>query len=194
MTNPIAAWHADHVNFTRLFDLLEEQLATFHEGGQPDYALMLDVVQYLRHYPDRFHHPREDVAFGRLVEREAALQLPLARRVQEHRVIALAGDKLLGLLQAAVDGVVIERSTVEAAAATYLVYYRHHVAAEEREILPRAAELLTPSDWAAVAAAPASADPLFGKEFEARYRELRRQIALEAPTAATRHRSIGEGA
>ena len=61
------------------------------------------------------------------------------------------------------------------------MYYRHHLAAEEEHVVPRAGEVLTPEDWAAVAAAaPASPDPLFGDDSEARYRELRRQIALEA--------------
>ena len=183
MAEPIAAWHADHVNFVRLLDLLEQQLAAFHAGEQPDYALMLDIVSYLRHYPDRSHHPREDVAFARLVARDPGMQLPLARRLQEHRVIAAAGEELLNLLHDVVEGALIERHTLEAAAATYLVYYRHHLAAEEHEVIPRAAQLLTPGDWAAVAAAPVSADPLFGADCEARYRELRRQIALEARDA-----------
>lgn len=181
MTDPIAAWHADHVRFARLLDIVERELAAFHIGEQPDYALLLDVVHYLRHFPDRFHHPREDVAFARLVERDPSLSLPVIRRLQEHRVIAAAGDELLAAIQAVVDGALIERSAVEAAAATYLVYYRHHLAAEEEHVLPRAAQLFTPADWAAVAAAaPPGPDPLFGAESEARYRELRRQIALEA--------------
>lgn len=180
MAKPISTWHADHVNFARLLDVLERQLIAFHAGKPVDYALLLAIVYYLRHYPDRVHHPREDVAFARLVEHDAALQLPVARRLQEHRVIAAAGEELLKLLQGAVDGAFIERSAIEAAAATYLVYYRHHLAAEEREVIPRAAQLLTPGDWAAVAAAaPGGSDPLFGQDFEARYRELRRQIALE---------------
>ena len=181
MAEPIAAWHADHVNFARLLNLLERQLIAFHAGAEPDYALMLDIVHYLRHYPDRFHHPREDVAFARLVEREVAMKLPIARRLQEHRVIAEAGEEFLRLLQGVVDGALIARSAVETAAATYLVYYRDHLAAEELEVIPRAAQLFTSSDWAAVAAAaPGGFDPLFGEAFEARYRELRRQIALEA--------------
>jgi hypothetical protein len=41
--------------------------------------------------------------------------------------------------------------------------------------------VLTSEDWAAVAAAaPPGADPLFGDDADARYHELRRQIALEA--------------
>jgi hemerythrin-like domain-containing protein len=183
MTQPLAAWRFDHANFARLLDLLDAQLAAFHVGERPDYALLLDLVHYLRHYPDRSHHPREDIAFTRLVERDPSMQLPVARRLQEHRVIAAAGETLLALLQGVVEGAVIERAAVEAVAATYLVYYRHHVAAEEREVIPRAAELLTPADWAAVAAAPAAPDPLFGDDFEDRYRELRAQIAAEAQDA-----------
>ena len=184
MAESLAAWRADHANFARLLDLLERQLARFHVGEQPDYTLLVDLVSYLRHYPDRVHHPREDVVFARLVEREPALELPLARLLQEHRVIAEAGANLLRLLEDVVEDAIMSRAAVEAAAAMYLVYYRHHLAAEEREIIPRAVQLLTPADWATVAAVPAEPDPLFGADFEQRYRELRRRIALEAHDAA----------
>jgi hemerythrin-like domain-containing protein len=62
-----------------------------------------------------------------------------------------------------IDGSVLSRADVEAAAAIYLTYYRHHLATEDREILPRAARLLTAQEWRRVGeAAPAAADPLFG--------------------------------
>jgi hemerythrin-like domain-containing protein len=142
---------------------------------------MVDILDYLRHYPDRVHHPREDAAFALLVARDPGLELPIARRLQEHRVIAAAGASLLGLLRQVVDEAFVARSAVEAAAATYLVYYRHHLAAEEREVIPRAAELLAPADWEVVAAAaPAGADPLFGADSAEGYRELRRTIARES--------------
>jgi len=47
---------------------------------------------------------------------------------------------------------------------------------EERQVLPRAAELLTATDWAAVAAIPTEPDPLFGPNSDPRYGELRREI------------------
>lgn len=179
MNDPIAAWHADHVNFGQLLGLLEKQVAVLHGGERPDYELMLDIMSYLRHYPDRFHHPREDAAFARLVAREAGLRPQVERLTQEHRVLATAGDALLARLNEAIDGQVVTREAIEAAAATYLVYYRAHLAAEERDIVPRAAALLTRADWDAItAAAPPGRDPLFGDEAEERYRALRRQIAL----------------
>ena len=72
MAEPLAAWHAEHVNFARLLDLLETQVAAFHRGERPNYHLMGDIVSYLRSFADCIHHPREDAAFARLAEREPA--------------------------------------------------------------------------------------------------------------------------
>jgi hemerythrin-like domain-containing protein len=181
MSDTIAMWHAEHKHFARLLDLLERQVAAFHVDDGPNYELMLDIVSYLRFFPDRFHHPREDVAFERLARLDPALRPTIDRLLQEHRVIAAAGTDLYAYLQQVVDDVMIERARIEAAAATYLVYYRRHLALEDRDIVPRAEELLTPQDWEAVVAAiPGGTDPLFGEDCDQRYRELRRQIALAA--------------
>ncbi len=181
MSELIDHWHAEHRHFTRLLDLLERQVAAFHADNQPNFELMHDVVSYLRFYPDRYHHPREDVAFARLAQRDPKIKPMVDNLTQEHRVIAAAGSELLRYLEQVVDDVVVERAKVEAAAATYLVYYRRHLALEDRDIVPRAEQLLTPQDWAAVMAAiPHGPDPRFGEDADARYRELRRQIALES--------------
>lgn len=185
MVDPIAVWHAEHLRFARLLDFLEQQVAIFHDGQDPDYELMRDVVYYLHHYADRYHHPREDVAFACLARREPEMRLEINRLLQEHRVMAAAGETLLKHLEDILKDTVIERATVEAAAATYLVYYRHHLNAEEREILPRAAQLLRPEDWAIVATAVAPApDPLFGEDAGERYRELRRRVKASAENTA----------
>ena len=177
MAEPVAVWHAEHVRFASLLDYIEQQMDAFHAGRDPDFELLRDVVYYLHHYADRYHHPRENVAFARLVARDPWIGLVIGRILQEHRVLENAGESLLKLLDDILEDVVIPRETVEVAAATYLVYYRHHLAAEEAEILPRAARTLTPEDWKAVAAAvPAVADPLFGDDVAERYRELRRRL------------------
>jgi len=181
MTDPIAAWHAEHVYFKRLLDLLHKQVDVFSTGQRPNYELMLDILHYLRHYTDQFHHPREDVAFARLARHCPDMKLTLDRLTQEHRVIARAGTTLLKYLEEATAEAVIPLAEIEVAAATYLVYYGNHIAREEEDVLSRAAQVLTADDWEAVrAAVPVGHDPLFGDHPEERYREVRRQIALEA--------------
>jgi len=181
MTGPVAHWHTEHVYFRRLLELLHRELDAFHRGERPSYELMLDIVAYLRDYCDRFHHPREDVAFARLAERVPELRLDLARLAQEHRIIARAGEKLRAQLEAALDGAMVARAEVEVAAATYLVYYGNHIAKEDELVLTRAAQALTDADWQAVRAAVSDEpDPLFGEHPQERYRELRRRIAAAA--------------
>jgi len=185
MNEAIAHWHFEHTNFSRLLDALQGELDAFHEGKQPNYDLMVDIVTYLRHFPDLHHHPREDAAFARLAEREPGMELALERLRQEHRVIAAAGEELLKTLNEVTSGALIARAVVESIAAMYLVYYRHHIAEEEKEVLPRAAKLLSGADWNAVqGAVPAGRDPLFGDKGESGYRELRRHIAQESRDSA----------
>ena len=181
MTDPIAAWHAEHVYFGQLLELLRRQLDVFHRGARPNYELMLDVISYLRDYSDQYHHPREDQAFERLARRCPDMEPALSRLYQEHRVIAHAGESLRQQINSILAGTIVPRAAVEVALATYLVYYGNHIAKEEEDVLPRAAKELAPVDWKAVKdAAPAGRDPVFGDKPEERYKELRRQIALEA--------------
>jgi hemerythrin-like domain-containing protein len=177
-SSPADAWHAEHAYFGKLLRLLQREVDVFHTGERPNYELMLDVISYLREFGDRFHHPREDVAFARLKLRCPELELPLARLRQEHAVIARAGETLGELLRAIVDGTLVSRAEVEMAAAMYLVYYGNHIAKEEEDRVGRAAEQLSAADWEAVRAAiPSQGDPLFGAAPEERYRALRHLIA-----------------
>src|SRR5450631_4339814 len=87
MSDPVKLWHGEHMRFAWLLDFLQQQMNAFHAGRHPNYELMRDAVYYLQHYAGRFHHPREDVAFARLAERDPDARLAISRLLQEHRVI-----------------------------------------------------------------------------------------------------------
>ena len=158
---PIAAWHTEHVCFKQLLYRLQREVDVFHTGERPNYDLMRDIVTYLRDYGDRFHHPREDVAYERLAKRCPDMKLALARLEQDHRVIAQAGETLVRQIDAILGGAIVSRVELEVTAATYLVYYGNHIAKEEEDILTRAALHLTDEDWKAIkATAPGGADVL----------------------------------
>jgi len=180
MTRQVSLWRSEHANFRRLLSMLERELAAFERGAEPDRGLMADLVSYLHQHAEHAHHPQEEAAFELLVARDPSLAIPLGRLRQEHRVLAASGAELLDRLGELESDVVVSREPVESAAATFLVYSRHHLAVEERDFLPRAEALLTPEDWAAVFAAAGSApDPLFGDPPGQRFADLRRRIDRE---------------
>jgi hemerythrin-like domain-containing protein len=180
MLDPIRAWHEEHVYFQRLLRLLQEEVDVFASGDEPNYQLMLDIISYLREWGDAFHHPREDEAFRRIVKKRPERELAIARLVQEHRVVARAGEQLEKMLEEVEAGAIIPRAQVEVAAATYLVYFGNHIAKEEEDILPLAAQLLTEADWAAVKAATPGYPPEAGTDPLERFRDLRHRIEMEA--------------
>ena len=181
MTNPVSQWRVEHAYFRRLLALLRRELDVFHEAERPDYALIHDILSYLGDYADSFHHPREDVAFERLVRHCPDLRLTLARLRQDHRVISGIGTELLAQVELILEGAIVPRARIEAQIATYLAYYGSHIACEEDVILERAGEVLTAQDWSAViAAVPPVGDPVFGPDPASRFRNLRHQIAVEA--------------
>jgi hemerythrin-like domain-containing protein len=181
MNDPISAWHAEHVYFAHLLDLLQRELDVFHFGGRPNYELAHDIITYLRDYGDQFHHPREDRVFERLAKRSTDLELVTGRLRQQHRVIAAAGESLLRQIDAILEDAVLPRSQLEMALATYLVYYRSHIEQEDALIVERAGKQLTPDDWEVVQYIPGPGrDASPGRKSAEHFKELRRQIALEA--------------
>jgi hemerythrin-like domain-containing protein len=181
MESQITVWKAEHANFLRLLDLLDAEIRVFHEGGRPNYDLMLDIVYYLIHYPDRFHHPKENAAMEKLVQKAPDCGSLASDFTHEHKVIAESGAALHEQLQGVVAGAMMPRAAVEGSAAIYAAYYRRHMAREEKELFPRTERSLEAKDWAAIEkAVPTEKDPLFGDHPEARYAVLERQIARAA--------------
>jgi hemerythrin-like domain-containing protein len=181
MPDTLAQWHAEHVNFAKLINLLETQLDRFHDDDSPNYELMLDIMFYMTHYPDVLHHPREDLAFARIKEREKSAGPTVDELTKQHTQLRHLGYDLVHGLSDVVNGSISSRESIETPGRAYVASFRSHMRIEEREILPMAAKLLEARDWAAIKSEVAHIDdPLFGKIAEKRYAALHQQIARQA--------------
>jgi hemerythrin-like domain-containing protein len=180
MSDPIARWHDEHVNFAALLSLLEAHLDRFHRGEAPDYELMLDIMFYITHYPDVQHHPKEDLAFARIAERHPPSRPIVEALAQQHARMKHDGNALVVALDDVVNGSITSREHIEAPGRAYIAEFRRHMGVEEAEILPLAAKMLNRDDWAAIEGALRQLeDPVFGKSGDERYAALRRQIVRE---------------
>ncbi len=178
MPDSIALWHAEHVNFAALLNRLEAELDRFHNGDSPDYELMLDIMFYMTHYPDVLHHPKEDLAFARIRERETGARAIVDELAGQHAQLKKTGSALVHALDEIIDGSITSREHVEGPGRAYLSDFRRHMTLEETAILPMASKLLSDADWGEInAAIQHMDDPLFGEHAQERYAALRRQIA-----------------
>jgi hemerythrin-like domain-containing protein len=187
--DPIALWHAEHVNFATLLDLFEAEVDRFSHGQAPDYELMLDVMFYMTHYPDALHHPKEDLAFAKIAERHPGVRPVVETLAEQHAFLKREGDALVIALDDIVNGGITSRHHVETPARAYIAAFRRHVDTEEAQILPLAAALIDHDDWRAIDSAMINLDdPLLGKTQDERYAALRRRIAREGRAAGAARR------
>lgn len=184
MSKTLTQWHDDHVNFGRLLNILEDQLALFHGGSSPDYEMMLDIMYYMTHYSDVIHHPKEDMVFALIRQRDAGVARLIDELTEQHASLKRYGEELVRDLDGIVNGTIMSRERVESTGRIYLKNLRGHMRTEEYEILPLAAQLLGESDWARIDQAIANMeDPLFGTRVEVRYSALRQQIGRDEQAA-----------
>ena len=181
MKDSLAVWHDEHANFAKLLNLLERQLNLFHRSQTPNYALMLDIMSYMTHYPDLFHHPREDRAFELVKQRIPSLGWLVDELTSEHAVAVKNSAQLVLDLDSVVDGAILSRERVETPGREYIAHFRHHMAREEADLFPIVAKTLSTRDWAAIDAhVKPVMDPLFGSNAPQQYEILRREILREA--------------
>ncbi|BAU47932.1 AraC family transcriptional regulator [Sulfurifustis variabilis] len=172
------------MNFRLLLDLLERQLDAFERAARPDYELMEDIVRYMREYPDRFHHPWEDLIFARLANADTAIEPIVADLKRQHATLARSGSDLLDSLRGAVAGVLLPRHALEQPGREYVARFRAHMEMEEQKLFPLLGTRLAPDDWNAVDTMMAARkDPLFGRQVAGRYERLYREIAASTARA-----------
>lgn len=173
----IETLYSEHGYILSLLDTLEQQASKLKPGKIPDYHLLLEIVDYLTHYPDQFHHPREDLLFAGLLKREKKFQTRLDRLQREHETLRFYNDKLFNELTHVVNGRAVDRPALLHSINRYIAGYKKHLDYESREIFPLAKGALTAADLEKIDAKTRYIDdPLFGGKVQAQYHRLGRNM------------------
>lgn len=178
MKHPILkGLHQDHINMSKIAELIAAELTDLETGVSPDYDLLTNIMSYVTAYPDAYHHPTEDIVFAqlRLVSPEAGTDIDAL--LAEHERLLTYGREFLSTLRAIEEEAVVTREAFLAKGREYLDLLVEHMNKEEAGLFRLAAEHLDESDWEAIGArVKAIEDPLFGPAVNADYRRLWQRI------------------
>ena len=78
----------DHRNMRQLLRILDEELQAYDTRGSADFDLMKQIMEYTLHYPSLIHHPREEMLFRRLLDRDPASKGLVGDLTKEHEELA----------------------------------------------------------------------------------------------------------
>jgi hemerythrin-like domain-containing protein len=177
MTALLEKLQDDHRNFALLLDVLERQLAIFERGERPDYDVLTAIANYFTGFPERSHHPREDLVFQRLRDRYPAAADAVGDLGGEHDTIGSLASDFHEAVQNVLHEVELPRAEFQATLRHFIDDQRRHMLMEKDRFFPVALEVLTKEDWAELETmANEERDALFDDGTSGDYDALRERI------------------
>jgi len=176
----------EHDHILRKLNLLEMQYLDLCRGKTPDFSLMRSIIVYIQEYPEKIHHPLEDMIFSILLERLDDAEF-VQELITEHTRLEAVTRKLRESIELLMSDSV-SREELMQQLSDFLVGQRRHIFYEETEVYPLVQSVLTKEDWKRLQfAVPVLDEPMFGRrtrdDYERLYREIEdrsKEILLES--------------
>ena len=170
----------EHESMQSVLDALEREIVALVQIKQPlreEFALLWSAIDYFTEFPDRVHHPKEDLVFEQLRRVDPAAALSVGDLVGSHVALNEELSTLGRELKAVTEDNNLPRTELLNRARAFIEHQRLHLVMEEARFFPAAERVLNQDAWAKLEAEmTARFDPLIGGRSAERFEALRRHI------------------
>ncbi len=182
MHNIMKGLQKDHQNLAQVLEIMELQLERIAEGDDAALALMFDASNYIQHYPDMIHHPKEDKVFEVFKYRSNEEAEALETLTQQHESLPATTIKFQSKLDEAINGLgFISRDDLVKNIQNFIDLEWEHMNLEESVVFPLIEKTLEDKDWKLLEELiEADTDPLFGDKVEETFENLYQSINAQA--------------
>ena len=179
----IAVIKSEHQNLGAVLYSMEKLVEEIEAGKQPDFTVFHGLFTYIDRFLDRYHHPKENLyLFPRLLARAPDTERLVRELGQQHTEGEILFVVMLKAMSAYEFCGASEFPLFRDAVLNYSSFEREHALKEEREVLPRALEVLDASDWEEIDAAfAANEDPMFGDQSTNEFSKLFNDLVNSLP-------------
>ncbi|MBL0122387.1 MAG: hemerythrin domain-containing protein [Betaproteobacteria bacterium] len=168
----------EHRNISRVLDLIQRQAANLASRAPVNYRLLESCFQYLSSYPEKCHHPKEDLVYRKLRSNCPDIVDSLRDLVDEHETLAYFTRNLRRSIAVVQHQLPTVNTPLAEQLTTYLDAYHLHMATEEKCFFPLALKRLSHDELAEIDFTLFDQpDHLFDREAEAKLAELHRAIS-----------------
>lgn len=171
------ALHADHRNFVRVLEVLDDCLGRLRANQSTDLNLIVDALDYLEHYGSYYHHPKEDVIYRYHLEKHNKSWKTIDQLLDDHERLSRRTDELRVLTEGLTHDLVMRREKYTEQLSDFLKTQREHMMAEERYVFPMLEKAFTKDDWTAIEERmPTRNDPVFSEDVAVQYQALYQRV------------------
>ena len=170
----------EHRLMKAMFAVIAEEMDAFSAGRPADFERLLAAVEFCHAYPGAKHHPKEDVVYHRLRERDPESAAKMGDLETEHGILGDYTRRFRSAIERILQGENIVRDQLSKLADDYTQFLNRHMKMEETVFFPAALSALTDDDWnLAKEAIDGMEDPALDSSTEARLEKLRSIVDLE---------------
>ncbi len=167
----------DHINFQKVLSLLSEQVSLLEKCDDSCLELVLDIIKYMKDYPDFTHHPLEDEIFKHYLQHNKTNKRKFTHLLQEHIDMLTLTQELIEMLEGAIAGQPESREKLCNALREYLAIQTEHINTEETDVFPILRSTFDDAEWQQIDVKVRHVvDPLFGNELTKAYENLYQRI------------------
>jgi hemerythrin-like domain-containing protein len=169
---------SEHLHMASVMELFKEQLHAIEAGKVVDTHVVYELMDYLVRWPDRFHHPREDLIYGRVAEIDASVADSVDSLQREHDAMGRQSRAVLKDIEKWREGSADGQLVINSGRA-YIEKLYTHMNNEEKVVFPQIEAALSTTDWRELEMddqlRPVS-DPVFGGRIDRDFRNLARKL------------------
>ena len=178
MSDTIRVLQQEHRNVAKVLALIQQQATNLAARAPANFRLLEGCMLYLSSYPEKCHHPKEDLVYRKMRSRCPDIVDSLRDLVEEHETLAYFTRNLRSTIAVAQHEVPAVSSELADQLMKYLDAYHQHMASEEEVFFPLALERLSNEDLAEIDFALFDQpDHLFDPDAEKRLAELHAALA-----------------
>lgn len=189
--------YTDHYRIQRLLVCLQKQIDCYEidDLEHAELPLVLDALDYIRVYPEKWHHPIEDKIFEFLLSKNPPEAEIIQNILQEHVALENLTHEVNQLFCAVANDCIVPTDQLVNKSRYYFLRQSEHIDRENALIYPLLQRYMTTDDWNRISAEMQSIeDPLFGPAVQEDYKNLYHQIlASEDGWVNDSHYSDGSG-
>ncbi len=184
MSTIMSQLHLDHLNLSRLLEVLKDKLVSLKAGERPDYQLILDVVTYIVDYADAHHHPLEDQIYDYTIHQYPSSKQMLSEVEGEHKQIRDDTREFQQLIESILMDSVVSMDIFNQRLEDFIRQQYDHLNNEEGNVFPLLEKLLQDKDWLNLQVRlQTREDPLFGDNVAEEYKRLYKSLIQQDAVA-----------
>ena len=172
------ALRAEHRHIATVMQLFSDQLQRIEAGESVDAHVVFEVMDYMATWPDRYHHPREDLIYSRVAELDKKAAEDVDTLQRDHDFTARRGQELLKDIERWREGEV-KGAALARAGREYIGHMYEHMNVEEKVVFPHIESVLSLEDWRELSEDDelrAVSMPVFGPRVQREFRNMSRRL------------------